>query len=143
MNPVKEKILIKASIAGASGYSGLELLKLLNNHKYAEIEIATSDTYGKKIISEVFPSFCSNCKNPAKSGLSFTPLSDLEEGSFNSSDVVFLCLPSLKSMEFVNKYLRNFDGKIIDIGSDFRIKDEKDYEAWYGKPHSAPLDMAI
>ncbi len=74
MKPVLKKIKIMASIVGASGYSGLELLKLLNNHKYVELKIATSNTYGGKIISEVFPSFNSNKNNQTATGLSFVPV---------------------------------------------------------------------
>jgi N-acetyl-gamma-glutamyl-phosphate reductase len=136
MKPVLKKTKIKASIAGASGYSGLELLKLLNNHKYVEINIATSNTYGGKRISEVFPSFSANTENGKSASLSFVPVNELSKDSFYSSDIVFLCLPALASMEFVNKYLQDFDGVIIDVGSDFRIKDEKDFELWYGKPHT-------
>jgi N-acetyl-gamma-glutamyl-phosphate reductase len=137
MKPVLKKIKIRASVVGASGYSGLELLKLLNNHKYVELKIATSNTYGGKIISEVFPSFSSNKKNGEAAGPYFLPVAELTEKSFYSSDIVFLCLPAFASMEFVNKYLADFKGVIIDIGSDFRIKDEKDFELWYGKPHAA------
>jgi len=133
----KIKIKIKASVIGASGYSGLELLKILNNHEYVDIEIATSNTYGGRPVSEAFPSFSANNKKDKTSGLSFSLVSGLSEGSFSSSDVIFLCLPPLASMEFVNKYLTNFSGVIIDIGSDFRIKDEKDFELWYGKPHTS------
>src|SRR4030042_6405351 len=50
-------------------------------------------------------------------------------------DVLFLCLPSLLSIEFVNNYLLDFKGKIIDIGSDFRIKDPEGFKTWYGVEH--------
>jgi len=136
MKPLLKKTKIKASIAGASGYSGLELLKLLNNHKYVELDIATSNTYGGKSISGVFPSFSAHTENVKAAGLSFVPEHKLGKESFYSSDIVFLCLPAFASMDFVNKYLSDFNGVIIDIGSDFRIKDEKDFEIWYGKPHT-------
>jgi N-acetyl-gamma-glutamyl-phosphate reductase len=137
MKPILKKIKIIAAVIGASGYSGLELLKLLNNHEHVDIGIATSNTYGGQAVSDVFPSFKSNKKNGKASGLQFVPLTGLSKESFYSSDVVFLCLPSFASMEFVNKYLMDFKGVIIDIGSDFRINDEKDFELWYGKPHIA------
>jgi N-acetyl-gamma-glutamyl-phosphate reductase len=137
MKPVLKKIKIRASVIGASGYSGLELLKLLNNHEYVDIGIATSNTYGGKVVSDVFPSFNFNKEKGKAAGLCFVPAAGLNQESFYSSDVVFLCLPSLASMEFVNKYLAGFNGVIIDIGSDFRIKDEKEFELWYGKPHTA------
>ncbi len=137
MKTVLKKIKIRASVIGASGYSGLELLKLLNNHEYVDIEIATSNTYGGKVVSDVFPSFKFNKEKGKAAGLCFIPAAGLNEETFFTSDVVFLCLPSLASMEFVNKYLSKFNGVIIDIGSDFRIKDEKEFELWYGKPHIA------
>ena len=55
-----------------------------------------------------------------------------------SIDVVFTCLPATESMEFVKKYLGSFKGVIIDIGSDFRLKDPQDYLLWYGKKHVLP-----
>jgi N-acetyl-gamma-glutamyl-phosphate reductase len=136
MKHTLNKTKIRASIVGSSGYSGLELLKLLNNHKYVELKIATSNTYGGKNVSDIFPSFNSNNKNGKAGSLSFVPLNELRKVSFYTSDIVFLCLPAFESMEFVNKYLPDFKGVIIDIGSDFRIKDEKDFELWYGKPHT-------
>jgi N-acetyl-gamma-glutamyl-phosphate reductase len=135
MKPVLKKI--RASVIGASGYSGLELLKLLNNHEYVDIGIATSNTYGGKSVPDVFPSFSFNKEKGKAAGIHFVAVTELNKESFYSSDVVFLCLPSLASMEFVNKHLTDFNGVIIDIGSDFRIKDEKDFELWYGKPHIA------
>ncbi len=137
MKPFDKNKKIRASVIGASGYSGLELLKLLNNHENVDLGIATSNTYGGMAVSEIFPSFAPNSNNDKNAGLFFLPIAGLNKESFYSSDVVFLCLPPLKSMEFVNEYLMDFNGVIIDIGSDFRLRDEKDFELWYGKPHIA------
>ncbi len=131
---------IKAAIAGSSGYTGLELLKLLAVHPHAETAIAVSSTYGGISLCNAFPSFYaiysgSEDKNDQPV---FTSYEGLSPESFNSIDVVFTCLPATESMEFVRKYLGSFKGVIIDIGSDFRLNDPQDYLLWYGKKHALP-----
>lgn len=128
---------IKAAIAGGSGYTGLELLKLLFGHPHVKVVITTSNTYSGIAVCEAFPSFY--MKNEAgceeKEQLYFTSYSGLGEESFKEIDIIFLCLPATESMEFVKKYLNSFKGVIIDIGSDFRIKEPENYRLWYGKEH--------
>ncbi len=122
---------IKTAIVGAAGYTGFELLKILNKHKFAQVDFATSNTNADKLISDVFPSFL-NFQNNQK----FISTENLPS-SFFKTDVIFLCLPANKSMEFVSNYLNEFKGKIIDIGSDFRLNDFNNYEKWYKKEHCA------
>lgn len=131
---------IKAAIAGSSGYTGLELLKLLAVHTHAEIALAVSSTYGGTLLCDAFPSFYAIYSGPEskKNQPVFTSYNELFPESFKSIDVVFTCLPATESMEFVKKYLGGFKGVIIDIGSDFRLNDPQDYLLWYGKKHALP-----
>ena len=122
---------VKALIAGASGITGIELIKILDNHDNCEIISVLSRTYAGEKISSKF-----------KNTLSLKNNKDLffkdtfSDSDIKQSDVVFLCLPSGKSMEFV-KILseKKYKGKIIDLGSDFRLKDPNIYKEWYGSSH--------
>lgn len=139
------RIKIKAAVIGGSGFTGLELLKILNNHQMADVSFTTSKTYEGMNIGEAFPSYSDkNCvslndftdkksKNIKK--LQFTVIDKIPKEELAGIDVIFLCLPPLQSMEFVNKYLLDFKGKIIDIGSDFRINDPEEFKTWYGAEH--------
>ncbi len=118
----------KAAIIGASGFTGLELLKILNIHNYIEVEIITSNTYRGLEVSEVFPS-C-NIKN-----MVFKATEEVSIGLLGEADVIFLCLPPFESMDFIKKNLLDYYGVIIDIGSDFRLKDPDDFMTWYKKEH--------
>jgi len=67
--------------------------------------------------------------------LIFTVIDEVSEATIKGLDVILLCLPPLESMEFVNKYLGGFSGVIIDIGSDFRLKNSQSFKEWYGTEH--------
>ncbi|MHB1335020.1 MAG: N-acetyl-gamma-glutamyl-phosphate reductase [Candidatus Humimicrobiaceae bacterium] len=121
---------IKTAIVGASGYTGIELIKILDNHEKAEIRYITSRTYSGKKAKEVFPMTLSLKNN---SEISF--IDEIKKEDINNIDVIFLCLPPGKSMQYVSAIKDDFKGKIIDLGADFRIKNEKEYEKWYGNPH--------
>ncbi|MCE5330371.1 N-acetyl-gamma-glutamyl-phosphate reductase [bacterium] len=121
---------VKIAIIGASGYTGLELIKILDNHKEAEVKYITSRSYSGKKIKDVFPVVLS-----LKNNLEISFVGELKKENLNNIDVIFLCLPPGESMLYVSNIKNNFKGRIIDLGADFRIKDEKEYEKWYGKTH--------
>ena len=121
---------IKTAVIGASGYTGLELLKILDNHEEAEIKFITSRTYSGKKAKEVFPMTLS-----LKNNSEITFIDEIKKKDINGIDVIFLCLPPGKSMKYVSEIIDKFKGKIIDLGADFRIKNEKEYEKWYGNIH--------
>ncbi len=136
---------LKIAVIGGSGFTGLELLKILSNHRMADVSFATSKTYEGMNISEAFPSYSDkNCicqgehnseKSENSTKLRFTVIDKIPGEKLAGTDVIFLCLPPLESMEFVKNYLLDFKGKIIDIGSDFRINDPEEYKTWYGAEH--------
>lgn len=127
---MKEKINI--GIIGGSGYTGLELVKILKNHKYANIDFLTSRTYKNKSVGEVFPSMLDDGEN----SLVFKETALKKD--YENIDILFLCLPPHSSMEHVKDNIDNKKLKIIDIGSDFRINDPDSYKIWYGKDHIIP-----
>ncbi len=115
------------SIAGATGYTGMELIRILKKHPYAEIGVLTSENYAGLPVKQVMPFFNIEKK------LEKLDLKKLGE----VSDVIFLCLPHTKSIEAVGKLLK-YGKKLIDLSADFRLKDKKAYEEYYKVKHSAP-----
>ncbi len=120
---------IKAGIIGGSGFTGIELIKILGGHKYVEIVFATSRTYKDLEVSEVFPSY-QDRRNKKLSFIEKPIKKDLKK-----IDIMFLCLPPLKSMEFLKSVSGEHKFRIIDLGSDFRLKNPDDFKYWYGTEH--------
>lgn len=121
--------MIKASILGATGYAGIELIRLLHAHPEVKILHMISQTYNGKAISEVYPNFLSVSDDICKDK---QPAEIAEQ-----SDIVFVSLPHGVSMETVNK-LRQGNCRIIDLSGDFRYKSVSTYEKWYNAKHSYP-----
>jgi len=117
----------KVSIVGATGYTGIELIRLLKAHPYASLHLLTSESYSGRKVSEVLPFF-----NIDKVLEKFNVKKTGEE-----SDVIFLCLPHTTSTVAVEKLLK-YGKKLIDLSADFRLKDPKQYEKYYGVKHKAP-----
>jgi N-acetyl-gamma-glutamyl-phosphate reductase len=127
---MKNKINI--GIIGGSGYTGLELVKILGNHKYSNVRFITSRKLNGKKLGDEFPSFLQS----KYSNLLFKAIPD--KSDLKSIDILFLCLPPKSSMEFVKDNYGKGKFKIIDIGSDFRLKNADDYKFWYGTDHVVP-----
>ncbi len=126
---------IKAAVIGGSGFTGLELIKILSNHRFVKIFVVTSNTYKGLKVGDAFPSFINKNKKSIKDKMIFIATDEVAKNDLCQADVVFICLPPLESMAFIKKHLIQFKGVIIDIGSDFRLKDVDDFKFWYGKDH--------
>ena len=112
----------KVSILGASGYTGIELIRFLYQHPQTTINHATASKYAGKTISEVYPHL---------TGKIDLKLSKLDTSSIpDDTDVVFIALPHGESGKIV-KDIFSRDIKIIDLGADFRLNREN-YKEWYG-----------
>ena len=120
---------VKVSIAGASGYAGGELLRLLLAHPNVEISQVTSERHVSKLIHKLHPNL------RKRTQLKFSSINDLE-----ACDLLFLCLPHGKSMHQLDHF-QSIAPKIIDLSGDFRLNDPKLYEAWYGSKHTAAEKM--
>ncbi len=120
--------MLKVAIVGASGYTGVELIRLLSNHPEVEITAVTSEQSAGRSIAEVFPSL---------SGVFEKTLEHISiEGVAQKADLVFTALPHQKAMDYVPKFLE-LEKKVIDLSADFRIKDSATYGTWY-EEHKAP-----
>ena len=120
--------MAKIGIAGASGYTGLELLRLLINHPKSEIVFLTSETYQGQVVSKVFPSL---------SGFTDIKFSSIDSVSSENCDIVFLALPHTISMQKVSLFLTE-NTKVIDLSADFRLKDPAVFKDWYSIQHQQP-----
>lgn len=122
--------MIKAGIIGATGYAGQELARLLCRHPEATIELLTSQTYAGQSYSDVFPSFRGVVDAP------LVPDADIEDLAAQC-DVIFMALPHGEATRRVDEKLLA-KTKVIDIGSDFRLKTASDYSVWYEMNHEKP-----
>ena len=118
---------IAVSIIGATGYTGIELIRVLSNHPYIDLKHITSMSHTGTKLSELYPHLQGICDI----SLTDTDLSQVAK----ESDVVFLALPHLESQKILP--LLSGKTKIIDLAGDFRIQDVALFERYYGKQHSA------
>ncbi len=121
---------IKVAIVGASGYTGIELIRLLLNHPEVEIKRLFAQKTANKKISEVYPHFCGLIDLEIE-------LFDLEK--LEEIDLVFLALPHGASFEILPGIL-NKNIKVIDLSADLRIKDPVIFKKYYQK-ELANLDL--
>ncbi len=121
---------MKVGIINVTGYSGIELARILSRHPEAEIVAITGrSTVGQKL-GEVFPHLTS---------LDLTITEDIAE----SVDVVFSALPHQASAERLGPFVES-GIRAIDISADYRLKDLREYEEWYGEhPHPSHLEDAV
>jgi N-acetyl-gamma-glutamyl-phosphate reductase len=120
---------IRVAIAGASGYAGAELLRLVALHPHFELHAVTSEKSAGTPVAAVFPSLAGLVP------LSYQALSP--EALAEQADVVFLALPHTKSLTPVSACIQT--GKlVVDLSADYRLKDPAVYEQWYQTSHTYP-----
>lgn len=121
--------MISVGVYGASGYTGLELVRILLGHPQAEIAFVTSESYSGKKLSDIFPCGIDLELIPA------------EKADTSKLDAVFTCLPHTTAMATIAQIYRQ-GLKVIDLSADFRFGDPADYRRWYGVEHTAPALLA-
>jgi N-acetyl-gamma-glutamyl-phosphate reductase len=119
---------IRVGLVGATGYTGVELMRLLSVHPNAQLVAVTSRSERGKKVSEVFTSLGSQID------LTYC---DPEDARLHACDAVFFAAPNGTAMEAVPDLLKK-GVRIIDLAADFRLKDPSSWEAWYGMPHRCP-----
>jgi len=124
--------MIRVGIYGASGYTGLELLRILHGHPHVQLVFATAQSHAGSLLRDVFPVRWD------------IPLIAESEADCSTVDAVFCCLPAGKAMETIALAHRHHV-RAIDFSADFRFADAQTYAQWYGIPHSAPelLPLAV
>lgn len=120
--------MIKVGIVGGTGYTGVELLRLLAQHPNVELTAITSRKEAGMPVAEMFPSL------RGRVSLAFsTP----DEAPLKSCDVVFFATPNGVAMQQTRELL-DAGVKVIDLAADFRIKDVAEWSKWYGMEHACP-----
>ncbi len=127
--------MIKAGIVGGTGYTGVELLRLLCMHPQVELSVITSRGEAGKAVADLYPNL------RGKVDLVFT---EPDLVSLSSCDVVFFATPNGTAMQ-TTPALLDAGVRVIDLAADFRIKDVAEWEQWYGMTHACPdlLDEAV
>jgi len=123
---------IKSAIVGASGYSGMELLRLLLGHPGVELVAATSRQEAGRPLADVFPRF----RGAPGAELAFME-PDPEAIAATGAQIAFLALPHGVAAEIARALLGR-GLKVIDLSADFRLRDAAVYQEYYGHPHPAP-----
>ncbi|MGC2458375.1 MAG: N-acetyl-gamma-glutamyl-phosphate reductase [Gallionellaceae bacterium] len=120
--------MIKVGIVGGTGYTGVELLRLLASHPNAELRTITSRADAGTPVSQMFPSLRNHVD------LSFV---HPDEADLEQCDLVFFATPNGIAMKQAQALL-DAGVRLIDLAADFRIKDIALWEKWYGMSHACP-----
>lgn len=121
---------VRVSIAGASGYTGQELVRLMLMHPLARLHRLYGLSSAGEAYSAVVPGF---------TGIVDQPLESFNDLIKDDADVLFLCLPHGESAVIVDQIIKSGNKiAIIDLGSDFRFKDAKVFEKYYNRLHPFP-----
>lgn len=120
--------MLKVGIVGGTGYTGVELLRILSQHPEVRIETITSRKEVGMDVAQMFPSL------RGRIALKF---SDPAEANLDKCDLIFFATPNGIAMKQVPALL-NAGIRVIDLAADFRIKDIAVWEKWYGMAHACP-----
>jgi N-acetyl-gamma-glutamyl-phosphate reductase len=119
---------VPVAVLGATGYAGVELLRILARHPRVDLTAITSQQYAGKRVSEIYPSLAGKCD------LTLEELAP--EKIAGRAELIFAALPHETSADAVAALLDK-KKRVVDLSADFRLHDPKDYDRWY-KGHKAP-----
>ena len=127
--------MIKAGIVGGTGYTGVELLRLLAAHPQVELTVITSRGEAGRPVADLFPNLRGHVS------LRFT---EPGERSLSDCDVVFFATPHGIAMSMARE-LKASGVRLIDLAADFRLKDLSEWQRWYEREHACPelLEEAV
>ena len=118
----------KVGIVGGTGYTGVELLRLLAGHPNISVELITSRSESGVKVADMFPNL---------RGFYDLAFQEPDISLFKQCDLIFFATPNGVAMKQVHALL-DAGVKIIDLAADFRIKDISIWEKWYSMPHASP-----
>lgn len=124
--------MIKVGIVGGTGYTGVELLRLLATHPDVSLEVITSRSEQGIAVAEMFP----NLRGHFDVAFSVPDIKTLAQ-----CDLVFFATPHGVAMPMVPELL-DAGVRIVDLGADFRLRDVANWEKWYGLSHTCPDAVA-
>ena len=120
--------VISVGIVGGTGYTGVELLRLLLKHPNTKVTVLTSRTENGRRVDDMFPSL---------RGHTDLCYSDLNIDELKKCDVVFFATPHGVAMKHAEELVAS-NTKVIDLAADFRLQDLTQFEKWYGLDHTCP-----
>lgn len=121
--------MIKVGIVGGTGYTGVELLRLLAQHAQADVAVITSRSEAGICVADMYPSLRGHYDH-----LSFTVP---DSATLGACDVVFFATPHGVAHALAGELLAA-GTRVIDLSADFRLEDADEWAKWYGQPHGAP-----
>jgi len=127
--------VIKVGVVGGTGYTGVELLRLIVGHPQAELLLITSRSEEGKAVADMYP----NLRGTVDMRFSLPDNDGLAD-----CDLVFFATPNAVAMEQVPELLQQ-GVRVIDLSADFRLRDAKEWSRWYGATHACPelLEQAV
>lgn len=120
--------MIRAGLAGATGYVGIELIRLLSGHPHVEIAAITAEASAGQRLDSLYGHLA---------GLTEATPTSIGAEAFEGCQVIFTALPHGSSSQLVAALLER-GARVIDLGADFRLKDLQLYRTWYGFDHPRP-----
>ncbi|WJW75136.1 N-acetyl-gamma-glutamyl-phosphate reductase [Thiohalobacter sp. IOR34] len=124
--------MLKVGVVGGTGYTGVELLRLLARHPRVALEVVTSRAEAGKPVAELFPNL---------RGALDICFSAPDVDRLSACDLVFFATPNGTAMQMVPA-LVEAGVKVIDLAADFRLADPALWEQWYGMPHACTEILA-
>ena len=121
--------MVKVGIVGGTGYTGVELLRLLAQHPQAEVAVITSRSEAGVKVADMYPNLRGHYDNLA--------FSVPDVATLGACDVVFFATPHGVAHALAGELL-DAGTKVIDLSADFRLQDAEEWAHWYGQPHGAP-----
>ena len=118
--------MIKVGIVGGTGYTGVELLRLLALHPQVDLQVITSRADAGTLVSQMFPSL---------RGFVDLPFTHPDQANLSQCDLVFFATPNGIAMQQTRELL-DAGVKVIDLAADFRLQDIAVWEKWYGMTHA-------
>ena len=128
--------MIKVGIVGGTGYTGVELLRLLAQHPQARVEVITSRSEDGTCVADMYPNL--------RGHYDYLRFSVPDTRTLGACDVVFFATPHGVAHAMAAELLAT-GTRIIDLSADFRLRDADEWSRWYGQPHGAPelLEQAV
>ena len=115
-------------IVGGTGYTGVELLRLLAAHPDADLKVITSRSESGRPVADLFPNLRGHVD---------ICFSDPDPATLGACDLVFFATPNGTAMKMVPELLAK-GVRVVDLAADFRLRDSAVWEQWYGMPHACP-----
>jgi len=127
--------MIKVGVVGGTGYTGVELLRLLVGHPEAELTVITSRSEAGRPVADLFP----NLRGSLELAFSVPDI-----GQLSACDLVFFATPNGTAMTMVPQLLEA-GTRVIDLAADFRLREADAWQQWYGMEHACPeyLQQAV